>query len=249
MNSLPQILQALGTFLIGCALTVGVIIGAGAIKDGGQARTLSVTGKATKSISPNQSVISGTWEETANNSNEARNKVREKAAQGLEAIKSKGIDEKKITTTQVSVYPNYDYTISTGKPKITGYRASSSLEVKLDDPKKADEIISTMTGAGASSTSGPSFGFTPETRDGIEQELKLIAVTNARSQAEALAKQSGARLGKVISVTGGELIEPNSPRPYAISESISDKAVTDAVDISVGEKELTATVSVIYRLR
>lgn len=248
METISKLIQGIGTLLIGIALIWGIGVGASSLSNGLQGNTITVTGKATRAFTPNQSVVSGTWEERAKTSDEARNKVKDNANKGLDAIKAKGVDGKKITTENVSVNPNTDW--SSGKQTIIDYRASTTISVTLDDTGKANEIISTMTGNGASSTSGPSLGFTTATKDQLEKDLKLEAVTDAKGQATALAGKAGSKLGKVVSITSGAGINyPTPERFYATTMSDSSAATSVSSDINVGDKEVSVTISVTYRLK
>lgn len=241
-DTIARWLQGIGTLLIGMALMVGIFT-LGPTKT--QPRTISITGKATKSLAPNESVITGSFEETAAKQDEARSKARDKAAAAIEAIKKQGIEEKKITTTQVSVYPEYDFTA--GKQKITGYKATTTLSISLNDPAKADPIISSLTQGGAKSTAGPSLGFSQETKDQLTKELRLQAIVDAKTQADQVTKEAGTRLGKIVSISGGET-PSDIPPPIMYAQGSGEK-VADRSDITVGEKDLTVTVTVVYQLR
>ncbi len=249
METISKLIQGIGTLLIGLGIIIAVAVGSSSIKTGFGQNTINVTGKATRAFTPNQSVVSGTWEDRAKTSDEARTKVQTLASKGLDAIKANGVDSKKITTENVSVYPNYDW--SNGKQSIVDYRASTTISVTLEDTGKANEMISIMTGNGASSTSGPSLGFTSATKDQLEKDLKLEAVTDAKQQATALANKAGSKLGKVVSITGGSGIDyPTPERFYAQSmdSSVSSPAPIKS-DINIGDKEISVSISIIYRLR
>lgn len=250
METISKLIQGIGTLLIGLGIIIAVAVGNSSIKTGFDQNTITVTGKATRAFTPNQSVVSGTWEERATSSNEARSKVQTSAGKGLEAIKAKGIDSKKISTNNVSVYPNYDW--NSGKQTIIDYRASTTISVTLEDTGKANEIISTMTANNALSTSGPSLGFTTETKDKLEKELKLEAVTDAKDQAVLLAQKAGSKIGKVVSITSGSGIDYPSVNKYMAMDSAvpnSAPVSSQSSDINVGDKEVTVTISVKYRLK
>lgn len=251
VETIAKWVQAVGTLFVGIALLTGVVLVGNYTATQGKGRTVQVSGKATRAIAPNQSEISGTFEEIDANQEVARKKAKEKAIQALEAIKVLGIEEKKISTTNVSVYPDYDY--GSGKQKVTGYRGSTTLSIKLEDTRKADSIIATLTQKGAHSTNGPTLGLTTATKDQLIKELRLEAITDAKKQAEGLAKQAGGRLGRLISVDGGnESPDFNYPIPYAMTGAASERsavAADTATDISVGEREITVTSTVIYQLR
>lgn len=248
-NTIANYIQGVGTLLIGLALIIGVIWFGYSLTTNIQDRTITVTGKARQSLVMNESTVSGTWEKKENTSDKARESVRDMSSKALLAIKAAGIDEKKITTTNVSVYPDYDW--SGKENKITGYRASTTLQVKLTDPKKADSIISLMTKNQASSTAGPQLGFSNAILDQMEKELKNQAVSDAKNQADTLAKQAGGELGKVVSISGGGISTPSNGGiyPFSMSKAEDSSNASTPSDISIGEEEMTATITVTYRLK
>jgi uncharacterized protein YggE len=250
-DTIARWLQGIGTFLIGLALLAAVVILPISFNKAASPRDISVTGRATRATTPNQSQISGSFEETATSSDEARNKVREKSSKAITALKATGVDEKKITTTNVSVYPQYDYSEKT--QKITGYRGSTTVSITLEDTAKADGIVSALTSNGAASTDGPTLGFTEAAKTQLLNELKLEAIADAKRQAEASAKQAGTRLGKVLSISGDSLNtgEGGPIRPMAFEATDAARTTAGAApsDIVVGERNVSVTVQVSYELR
>lgn len=245
---IAKYVQAAGTALIGIALLVGVVLGMRTYTNTYQTHTIIVTGKATRQLPPNQSTLTGTWQEKGDTADEARSNLNTSSTKGLNTLKQAGIEEKKITTTQVTVYPEYSYSNTGVQPKIVDYIASLTMEAILTDTGKADDIIKVMTQNGATSTSGPSLTISTEMRDQLQRELRVAAVTDATNQAKALAQQAGGTLGDVISITDGSLSDGSviQPIPYS-AEGIKSSSVDTS--ISVGEKEVVVTVNVTYALK
>lgn len=252
---IAKYLHAIGTFLIGIALLIGVLVGSNAIRTGLSPRTIVVTGKAVRQLESNQSKVSGSWHEKAPTSAEARNATQKKAADGIAAIKQLGIEDKYIKTVESSVYPEYDYTIITNRePKILDYKGTTTVEVTLTDPKKADAVLAALTKSGTETTSGPSFGLSTEASDALQKELKVAAVADAHIQAEALSKQAGTRLGDVITVSGGGLSGAAGSYPTYKGLGTADMVASTTAepapsDLEVGQNEVSVTVTVTYRLR
>jgi len=252
---IAKYLHAIGTFLIGIALVVGVIIGNNAIATGLSPRTIVVTGKAVQKLASNQSKVSGSWREKADTAAAARTATQKKAADGIAAIKQLGIEDKYIKTVESSVYPEYDYSITTSRePKILDYKGTSTVEITLTDTSKAEAVLAALTKSGTETTAGPSFGLSTEASDALQKELKVAAVADARIQAEALSKQAGTRLGDVITVSGGDLSSGSGDYPVyrgltMDAASAIEPAVAPKSDLEVGENEVSVTVSVTYRLR
>lgn len=246
---IARYIQSAGIVLVGIALLASAYVNRVNTQDTAQDHTLVVTGKATRKIEPTQSVVTGSWQEKGKTAEEARDKVRDAAGAGVEAIKQAGIEEKKIATTQVTVYPEYDYSPVGKSPAITGYQGTTTVQVTLVDTAKADQIIGLMTEKKATSTSGPSFGLSTEVRDSLQKELKVAAVADAANQAQALAEQAGSKVGEVISITGGDSVASTPPvMPYDRTAIATDVAETSS-DITTGEEELSVTVTVTYQLK
>jgi len=245
---IAKFIQGVGTLTIGIAFLIGLSLANGYVSNGLTGRTIVVTGKSRQFVQKDQSILSGAWQAEGKTSDGARESVRTKAAKALTALKAAGINEKKIDTTDVAVNPVYDYRIDI-KPQITNYRATTTLEVTLEDTKRADEIISIMTKNEATSTDGPRTGFSNTKLDQIEKELKQQAVTDARAQAEILAKEAGAKLGDVVTISGDGVSYPYSYRTPGLSAINAAEIQNDNSDITIGEEEITATISVTYQLR
>ena len=75
------------------------------------------------------------------------------------------------------------------------------------------------------------------------------AVTDARAQAKILAKEAGAKLGDVVTISGDGVSYPYSYRTQGLSAIDAAEIQNDNSDITIGEEEITATISVTYQLR
>lgn len=244
------LIQALGTLFIGVALLVGVGVVANATQNGDQARSITVTGKATAKVATDESTITGSWQQTADTAAKAREEVERLASDGIVAVKKLGIEENKIKTIRADVYPQYDYSRDES-PKITGYVAQSTVEVTLNNVDQAQQVINTLTEQKATSTTGPQFGVSGEARDALQKELKVAAIADAKAQAEVMAKQAGGRLGKVLSVGGGNFASSSREVPMLAAADLAatGEKAEPADDIQPGEDELVVTVSVSYQLK
>lgn len=79
------------------------------------------------------------------------------------------------------------------------YRVANTVEVTLRDLSKASAMFDAAVRAGANNVYGLSFGV--DDPKPLEAHARDEAVRDARLRAEALAKQSGARLGRVVRVS------------------------------------------------
>jgi len=145
---------------------------------------------------------------------EARNGAAKATAAFLEAIKGLSLPKLDLKTHQVSLSPVYEPTRHNIEivpfhgprkpPRIVGYRACSSVSVRLvglpaeELAAAASTIVDTAAKSGANDIGGVTFGLDqPEVA--ARQALRL-AVADARADAEALAEASGVHLDTLHSL-------------------------------------------------
>jgi uncharacterized protein YggE len=123
---------------------------------------------------------------------DAQKLVAETVAKTIDAVKKLGIDEKSIRTAGVSLTPVYtDFQPRPGQqqqePRISGYRASNTIEVRLDDLAKLGPVIDTGVSTGANNVEGVDFQLKD---DGPQRKAALKqAATDARR--DRRARQGG----------------------------------------------------------
>lgn len=172
----------------------------------------------------------------------------------IDSMKSLGVEEKDLKTTNFSINPQYEYRDEFiayyGKNRVlTGYRVSQNLEIKIRDLAKIGEIIEKATSAGANEAGD--LYFTVEDRDQLEKQAKALAIEEAKKEAEELAGQLGIKLGRITN------FYENSYAPPYYSDSLekSDIAMglgaasSIAPDIQTGENKISASVSIIYEIK
>jgi uncharacterized protein len=140
-----------------------------------------------------------------------------------------------LQTQQVSLYPQ------TGpQGDVTAYVADNSVSAKTKIAG-AGALIDAAVGAGANTVNGPSLGVSD--RDARYRDALGKAVADARLKAEALAKAGGFGVGPVSSVT-----EQGGGGPPQVFQAIG-AAAKDATPIEPGTQEVTADVTVTFRIR
>jgi uncharacterized protein YggE len=165
-----------------------------------------------------------------------------------------GVDKKDIQTSDYSVQPQYDYAQGTCSPGIycpgnqvlKGYEVRQSTTVKVRDTAKAGELLAGVGNTGATEVSGLNFTF--DNPDAVQTDARSKAIANARSKADALAKQLGVSIVRVTAFSessGGDY-----PRPYALdAQGAGGATKAVAPEISVGQNKVTDDVTVTYEIR
>jgi len=157
----------------------------------------------------------------------------------IAAIKSLGVADADIKTTDLSLYPQYG---NGSVQKIVGYQISEQVLVTVRDLDKAGDVVDAATAKGANAVNGISF----ESGDPVkaQNDARAAAVEAARVSAQAMATAGNVSLGGVVSITDAS---PTSPIWYATPRASG--AMSDlATPVQPGTQDLTATVTVVFAI-
>ena len=211
----------------------------------GTANTVTVNGQATVTSPPDEAVVVLTVENDAANAQDAMNATSVQSKQMLDRLKSDGIPDSAIQTSNITLYPVRTYDPNTGKETLTGYRAQNSVQVTLKDAPTVAKVLAAGVETGATLVSGPDWRLKDDSQ-AVNEALKQ-AVANARTKAETLAAAEGVALGEVLIMNEGTVQVPVLPIYSAAGAADSSKVVEPPV--SSGNLDVTATVTITYALK
>jgi len=162
------------------------------------------------------------------------------------ALKRAGIEDKDIQTSSINLNPDYRY-VENQPPKLTGYRASNTVNVKFRDLKRTGAILDALVREGANQINGPSLTIDkPET---AYDEARVKAIANGRARAELYARALGMQVVRLLSVSEGGAIQAPPPMPYAADAIMVTGARVAKTEIDPGTQNLATTVSMSFELR
>lgn len=167
----------------------------------------------------------------------------QRMAQVLAALKSAGVQPRDITTSNVSLQPQYRYE-QNQPPVITGYQASNTVSVRFRDIARSGAILDALVKQGANQIDGPSLSL--DQPDAALDEARVDAVKRARARADLYARAAGLTVARILTISeGGEVSGPRPPVMYA------RVAAAPAADTQVmpGEADVTATITVRFLLK
>ncbi|MGV0744256.1 SIMPL domain-containing protein [Mycolicibacterium sp. XJ870] len=150
----------------------------------------------------------------------------------IDAVVGSGIDRKDISTTQVSVQPQFAPDAA-GNGAITGYRASNAIQVKIRDTAEASNTLALIASTGGDATRINSVAYSIEDDSDLVRDARARAFEDARDRAEQYAELSGLGLGKVISISEESGSTPPRPMPRAAMEAVPLEPGQQTVDFSV----------------
>lgn len=167
----------------------------------GIANTITVNGEGKAYVKPDILVINVSVSELADTTEKAQTQSNEKISKLMELLSGFNVPEKDIKTTNVNVYPEYDRSDASGR-KLLGYRSQHSLSITLSGENFGEignQIVTAVAKIGGVNVDNSYFDLKEKTSALSAGREK--ALQDARAKAEQLAKASGARLGKVVTIT------------------------------------------------
>lgn len=207
---------------------------------------ISVSGEGKSAVAPDIAQLSfGVMVQRAPTAKVAMETLAKDMKAVFEAVKKAGVEEKDITTEQLSLNPSYDWT--DGKQVARGYDATQSLRVKVRDLDKTSDVLGAATAAGANQAGGVQF--TVDDPEQARAEARQEAIEQAQAKAEVLAKQLGMKLGTLKSFSEGGGATPPMYYGRAVAGMAEAQAADMATPLPAGEQDVNVTVTLTYELR
>jgi len=159
-------------------------------------------------------------------------------------IKSLGVADEDIKTTNYSIYPQYDWIDNRQVER--GFQVSQNVEVKVRDLAKIPDVLTAAGELGANQVGGVTF--TIDDPEELRQQARLKGLEAAKTKAQALADAAGVKLGKVVGFSEGAGYTP-SPMFYAKDAAMGLGGGGGAApSIESGSQDVIVNVSVVYEI-
>ena len=158
-------------------------------------------------------------------------------------LKSSGVDEKDIKTTNYNLYPQYTYE-NNRIPQIMGYQINQTLNIKIRDLDKVGLILEGGVDVGLNQVNSLYFGV--ENDEQLKEEARKIAIDDAKKKAEILASQLGIRL---IKITGFSDNTVGYPVPMYDAKGYGIGGGAGTPNIQTGQNEITVNVTITYEIK
>lgn len=213
-----------------------------------QTSVISLTGTGSVSIPPDMAIVSFGVVKEATTARAALDENNKAMTSILKAMEENGIKKKDLQTSGFNIQPKYFYPKrkSNGEqpaPKITGYRVSNNLTIRIREIEKAGEILDLSVTLGINS--GGNIQFTNSDTTAVLKEARIKAVKDALEKARTLAQAAGVELGNILNISENS----SRPRPIAIAQARSLSVQEDAsVPIASGENSYRVTVQMSWEI-
>jgi uncharacterized protein YggE len=206
---------------------------------------LTVSGTGQARVAPDEATVRLGVLAQAPTAREAQAQVNRSAQAVLDAIRKAGIPAERIQTTGLSLNPQYADARGNQGPRITGYQASNTVTVQVEDLAKVGPVIDAGLTSGANNLDGVDFGLR---NDGAARAAALTdAVASARLKAEALAKALRVRLVEILEVAEGGVAVSPPPSPFRGRIALAAEALP-ATPVSAGQVGVEASVTIRWRI-
>jgi uncharacterized protein YggE len=211
-------------------------------------RTVSVTGEASVTATPDEYIFSPSYTFKNNDKTIALANLTKKSNEITEKLKALGVADKDIKTNSSGYDYNYFYDDSA---KQATYTLMYTIKVsKTELSQKVQDYITTTSPLGEVS---PQASFSDAKRKELENQARDKATKEARAKADQSAKNLGFKVSNVKSVTDGAGFgNIYQPYPIALDSSVSNsmaKVTTNSLVVQPGENKLQYSVSVVYFIR
>lgn len=208
-------------------------------------RHVTVDGKGSVSAVPDMAEVSMSVEDRNLDIDAAKRRVNDVSADFLALCRKLGIDESRVRSTGLSVYPEYRWNDDRKEQELLAYRVNRQLEVELADLDDLAELMEGAVAAGVNNVSPPRLKSSRE-RD-LHRQALALAAEDARANANQLAESLDVRLGDVLEISAGQQV---LPPPILGRESFAMAASADAGQVySSGEIRFEANVTARFELR
>ena len=231
--------------LAGAALAVVGIVGCdatsapAAVPGTAAPRQVTVIGEGKVEGTPDTLTVSFSIAATAPDAIGASNQTSGRANAVTDALTGQGIDRKDISTTTVTLQPQYGGPDNTA---IVGYQSSNSITVKVRKIENGPQVLGVITTTGGDATRINSVTYSIEDDSQLVKDARGRAFDDAKSRAQQYAELSGLDLGKVLSIseTGG--VTPPTPSPVRYD------VPAEAAPLSPGQQTVGFAVTVVWEL-
>jgi len=169
--------------------------------------------------------------------NKAIEEVNTKINDLIKTVKEFGIGAEDIKTQNLSYYQEQKGGLNPGQ-----WQVNNTIEITLREAAKASELTDLLAKTGANNVYGPNFRI--DDTNQVEKALYEVAMNDAREKAESLAKASGRKLGKVLSVSDGGTVSN-----YPMYASKLDSAGFGGAATEPGSSTVYKTINVVFELK
>lgn len=202
--------------------------------------TLTVSAIGQVSATPDQARVSAGVVQQGKTAREAMMGNATLMTAVFDELEAAGIPKKNITTSQLSLQPQYDYR-DRRAPTIKGYEVRNTVTVTSEDIEQVGPMLDALVRAGVNNINQVQFSI-KDPKSALDK-ARADAVAEAKTKAQAMADAAGVKLGPLLSMS--ESNRGGMPQPVMMRSARIE--MSDAVTpISAGEQTMSVSVNLSY---
>jgi len=208
---------------------------------------ITVNGNATVETVPDQAIVRIGIVRPGGTAREAQDDASRIGQAILKAIGALGVPAARIQTSRLTITPQYTQQRpgSNDAPHITGYTATNSIAVTLDDLALIGQVVDAGLDNGANQLNSVQFRLKDDAT--VREKALKLAVAEASGKAKAMAEALSVTLGPLQEVLeSGSSVTPLADRGEAVYAMAARASVPTPV--SPGQIEVSASVVLKYAI-
>lgn len=225
------------------------------------ASSISVIGEAEMSVSPDNAVFTLEVVNLDKDLSVAKRVNDDSVAKVLAAAANHKVDSKDIQTDSLTISPKYrSLKASQSATEFVGYEVTKRILVTMRDLKQLDSFMASVIAAGVNKVVSVDFG---DSQYRLHQEqVRAMAVKNAKEKAVAYAQQLGQKVGRAYSIreeggdypSSGTITSNGSGTGGGIGDGIDRDPfakpgyLNAAVTFAIGQIKIEETIYIIFIL-
>jgi len=211
----------------------------------GADRIVGVSGEGEILAPPDQARVTLGIEARKPELEAARTAVNSGVERVLALARELGIEPSRVSATQVTIRPEYDWDPQQRERRFLGYYVARQVVLDLRDLDKLGTLLERAVDLGVNQLGDPELDSTR--RRDLERQALTLAVEDARKNADIVARAAGAQLGPVRTLhTSAAVVAP--PLRYQAMEARMASDAGGAETYVTGDLRFTATVQAEYDL-
>ncbi len=214
-----------------------------AVSTAPQVRTINANGTGEVYLVPDVAYINIGVRVDADEVSQALSKNNIQANEISQALQALGVEQKDIQTSNFNVYPMMDYGID-GQVTRRYFVVENTVYVTVRDLSNLGNLLDAVVRSGANTINGISFDVLDKVA--AEAQARDTAIKNAKTEAEAIAKAAGVKLGEIQSVY---VSTSRGTTPVYEAKGIGGAAAPSSVPVAAGQLMITVDASITYEIK
>jgi uncharacterized protein len=207
-------------------------------------RTITVSGTAEVDTAPDEAEISIGVQTLNNDAAVSQKNNSDIMAKVIDAIKSAGIPNEDIKTSQYSLYELKEWDPKALQEVSKGYQTVNSVIVTAKDLSIIGKVLDAAATAGANSIGGITFKLSTAKEAEVKNQVLALAGENGKQKASAIATSLNVNLVRLAQASEAQFYFNT-----VTMESVSAKGASVPTPITPGDVTTSATLTVIYEVK